>query len=127
MDISLYEYRDLLISNESLYVQYQAFYASLLTAYLAAAYLIGRKLTRFQVWAISILYVITMLSISGRIAIAVYTGSSFRHEMYDEFGEVFGAYPLTGLQPVWSNFALFSAGIILSLFYMWNARRQQER
>ena len=125
MDISLYEYRDLILSHESMYIQYQAFYVSLLSAYLAAAYLIGRKLTRFQVLAISFLYSTIMITIAGQIARAIYQALHVRTEIYDAFGDVFGAIPAINWAPVLGNLVSFLAGVVLSLAYMWNARRKK--
>ena len=65
---SLYEYRDLLLSNEGLYVQYIALYLTLLSGYLAVAFLVARKLTIFQITLISLLYFVVMIGVVTLIA-----------------------------------------------------------
>ena len=51
-----YEYQELLIATASLVTDLVAVFISVLVAYLACAYLVGNKLTKFQLIAVSFTY-----------------------------------------------------------------------
>ena len=51
-----FEYQELLIGTSSLVTELVAVFVSVLIAYLACAYLVGNKLTRFQFIAVGITY-----------------------------------------------------------------------
>jgi hypothetical protein len=124
--LSLYEYRDLLLSNEGLYVQYIALYLTLLSGYLAVAYLVARKLTRFQLTLISLLYFVVMTGVVGMIVRVVLRELVIHSQIASAYGldALEGPLPENLATPAIANAIVFGIGVLASLIYMWNARRQ---
>jgi hypothetical protein len=119
-----YEIIDLLQTRFSEMGQVSALYFTVVSAYLAAAYIVGSKLSRNQLFIISTLYVLwatgTITSIYGAMTACV----AYQTALVD-LGSI---YPETGGRLVIYTsifMAMQSIGILVSLYFMWSVRQPQ--
>lgn len=122
MDMSLYEYQDLLISTQSLLVSQFTFVISLLSGYLAIAYFAGKKLTRFQMLTVSGVYVVVTFFASMALIGIAGQQVSLRVDMYTAYGV--GTMQEVNPIPQISLGAILLVCIIASLLFMRHSRRQ---
>ena len=96
-----------------------ALYITFTFAYLTVAYFVGRALTRFQVFAASGLYLVSTLSTALGVILPMVAWTELlgsRQTLLGKFriwnGEFF----------MWYLGAIFTIGIIVSLYFMFNVR-----
>ena len=111
-----YEIIDTIISVRADIAQHSMNFVSVLFAYILAAYLVGSKLSRFQVSMITILYALWS---PGPILVA-YDGATALQNLYFNHREVLsvemGASPLMATAPVVVSAAMCSAWLISIVF-----------
>jgi len=129
MEMTLYEYRELLNSVNANFIDGFQFYVSLISAYLLAAYFVGKRLTRFQALAMSVLYAFAASGSAVYTAYMNYQAAVLAAEMFATYGVALaGVTDAAGsASGAIINGALFHAGIILSLVFMWSNRRTKTR
>jgi hypothetical protein len=97
-------------------------YLTIITAYLLAAHFVGSKLSIFQVFVISVLFVVFGLSFVAAIQVDLWN--------LLEIG-----YQIQGLRPSWLTFpspmlnwgflVIDSVGVVVSLAFMWSVRHRK--
>ena len=118
--MTLYELNDLVASYQGLLAQDFTIYLSILSAYLAVAYVVGARLTRVQVVAISTMFVFAGLLTVGTMLSHMVTQTEFRNEIRLMSG---GESQTTSfLIPV-----VFMLGLTFCLLFMWNVRRPRKQ
>ena len=121
-----YEIADMLATQQSLLMQGQAVFISVFTAYMAVAYTVGAKMTKFQVVFISIAFVLlTSLGFQGAVAnmnaIFLYAEklAQYQDSGFDPNGarNIYGLVVFCGLRVVL---------VLGALTFMWRARHPRE-
>ncbi|MFT4561069.1 MAG: hypothetical protein ACI9BW_000809 [Gammaproteobacteria bacterium] len=97
-------------------------YYSFTFAYLTACYLVASKLSKFQATAVSLLYVAS----AAIAAFTVFGSQQTIWEIMNTYPTVMDRNKLWDFQ-VWSGVTgfVFAAGIVLSLYFMYDCRRDQ--
>ncbi len=119
-----YESLDLAQSAFSNGLASYAIFLSIVTGYLVTAYLVGRELSRMQVWLLTLLFLVV-------VSMLIWSMSAYTY-----WGEVFGSMArpegversTMAAQPWLPAFvAIFNgATAVACLFFMWNVRRQKQ-
>lgn len=91
-------------------------FVSALFAYLIAAHLVGKKLSHFEVWTISIVYSLFSLQILNNLA-----GDNLFRALI--LGRIMG-FEYSGGALLVLSAALYVAALVLSLMFMYRARRK---
>ena len=111
-----YEIIDTIISVRADIAQHSMNFVSVLFAYIIAAYLVGPKLSRFQVSMITILYVLW----SPGPILAAYDGAVALQDLYVHHRAALsvemGASPLMATAPLVVSTAMFMAWLISIMF-----------
>ena len=96
-------------------------YISFTFAYLATAYFVGANLTRFQVLAASSMYLFSAISGILSMTAAIQAWSAYKASTPTRLDEV---YFLS--ETLWQVYIplLTSAGVIMSLYFMYDLRRR---
>jgi hypothetical protein len=103
---------------------HMAIYLTILFAYISLAFLVGKKLTRFQLAIVTLMFV----AAAGRqVALIAVSGALIRLKI-DHIGEVYERTPASSIIAgsgisIWWPISLWSTGIIASLLFMWSFRR----
>lgn len=121
-ELSLYELKDLLVSNRALFATQLTFYVSLISAYLVAAYLVGRKLTSLQIIVLTVIYSLTILGALASMMATLLDAYLLMLSMWDNYPEHAFPYKPSG-NGLWIVGGIFFAGFIMSLVFMLNVRR----
>ncbi len=110
----------MLVEVGDIAVTFMGAWVSLTFAYLTAAYFVGRALSRFQCWAISVFYVVMAVVFAMSAVGYVKTWRALYLREPVIFGEVweFGF-------PWWGELSgfFFYGGIFVSLYFMYNIRQ----
>jgi hypothetical protein len=97
-----------------------AIYLSLVFAYLAAAYIVGKDLTRTQVSILNALFLI--FSVITTFGVAAYTNGGIQLSIQSGIAELTGSVvPRTWIAPTIGSVCL--GGIVISLKFMGDLRR----
>lgn len=105
---------------------YMAIYLTMIFAYISLAYLAGKDLTRFQLAIVTFIFVAAAGRQVGLIAsagMAIRIKSAQIIEIYEQ-SPVDSIAGVSGLS-IWWPIAIWSAGIIASLIFMWGVRYQK--
>ena len=97
-----------------------AIYLTLLFAYIAAAFVAGSRLTRFQTWLTTCIFVAVA---SYEVVIMAAIGLSWG-KATQKVTEFIGA-PITqapGADTIWPHVILWSSGLFAALVFMWSVR-----
>jgi hypothetical protein len=113
--ISYYELSELVLINYSTLIEQLSVFITVLFAYFAVAYLVAKKISAFQLLAVTFVY-----SAFSIVAIGGYWSLSVRlwNLMYFRDGEV----PIT----LFASFAVCVVGWLLSLAFMFHARYKND-
>jgi hypothetical protein len=122
--MSEYELADSIASMIAVLLTWIGLSFTILTAYLVTAYIVGKSLTRSQVWMINIFFCLyQVVTING-----VYTSGSRYLEFVQELGAInperIYSFNVTGLYFVT---ALFTIVIIVALKFMWDVRHSEKQ
>ena len=123
-ETSYYEYRDLILSATNTIVAQYAFYVSLVCAYLAATYFVGKKLTGIQAAVLTLVYLLVTLSAIAGISSSLDQYFHFItqvREAYPDLVEIPGTPPATDF----IVFAVLFPGLLMSMLFMWLVRRRK--
>ena len=105
-------------------------YVSILFAFLIMAYLVGRRLSKFQVWSVSILYsIFIILPAFGTIrtfALATKLIGSFHVEYPEPASNYFPFYSVADLFTLLISIVL-AAAWVLSIIFLLNSRFTDDR
>lgn len=116
-----YEIIDAIVSLRADIAGHSMNYVSVLFAYIVAAYLVGSKLSRFQVSMVTLLYVIW----TPAPILAAYDGAVALQELYLSHQEILsiemGASPLMNIVPT-AVFAGMSLAWLVSIVFMFQVR-----
>lgn len=102
---------------------YMAIYLTMLFAYISLAYLVGKELSRFQSTIVTIIFI---AGAGRQVALITAAGMATRLKAA-QLREIYEDSPAqeivagTGIS-IWWPIVLWSAGIILALFFMWSVR-----
>lgn len=111
-----YEMMDLQDGSSANLTQGYAIFISILFAYLAAAYFVGRKLSRFQVWTVTSIY---------SAFVILFLGGLFDNALHvarlNKF--IYGVDYTIGVSLI---FVVLTASWIMSLIFMANARKKDK-
>lgn len=99
-------------------------YLTCVTAYLVAAHFVGAKLSTFQVFVISVLFVVFAVS----FLMAVQVNSWNMYELGSQLSEIRpGWVKYTSPTVIWVLLAIDSAGVIAALLFMWSVRHPRSQ
>ena len=91
-------------------------------AFLVTAYFVGKNLSRFQFFAASVMYAVS----AGSAAISCVGWLRASEAIMDTSPTLLNALPIfTGKGWVWGMSILFVAGLLVSLYFMWDVRRMK--
>ena len=112
-----FEYQELLIGTSSLVTELVSVFISVLVAYLACAYLVGNKLTRFQLFAVSFTYsmfslLLILLVYGNLMRMAGIKASFFLMNQFFKYETSASTYGST--MPIFFNVSLQNRGLYLS-------------
>lgn len=113
-DLTKFEMAELALMYHAARLEQVSVLIAIFTGYIATAYLIASKLTRFQLVSITFVYSIMVL-----ILTAGYMGISIEASALDEQRE--GSFQMNIFTSVG---AIFLVAWILSLSFMWHSRRR---
>ena len=91
------------------------FYLTLLSAYLVVAFVAGKRLTKFQVWTVSIIYTVCITITALSVSIAGGRAAEMEARIYPDATESV-VFPIAG-------YFILYGGIFMSLLFMWKVRR----
>lgn len=99
---------------------YVSMWISVTFAYMTAAYIVGRKMSPFQCWVISVLYFVTAFFVGS--AALVHTQAWLR---YNESQNTI--YTNLWLPPYEGGVAIFlTGGTLVALYFMYNIRTSED-
>jgi hypothetical protein len=116
-----YQLNDLLINQQGLLVQGMALFVSILSGFLLLTYLVGKKLNRQQVIAVSAMYLVTASITAWMVARWGYEAGQLGERLEALESSVVAPTPPDAL--LWVLTSLFAAAVLLPLLYMWTVRR----
>ena len=97
-----------------------AIYLTLLFAYVAAAFVVGSSLTRFQTWLTTCVFVaVAAYEVMIIAAVGIASGGATK-KIIEFTGEVITQAPAA--DTIWPHAILWSSGIIAALAFMWSVR-----
>ena len=118
-----YEIADLAQSYLSNSIAAMAVYLTLVFAYLAAAYIVGKDLTRTQVSILNALFL--TFSVTTAFGVAAYTNGGVQLSIQSGIAELTGSFvPRIWLAPTIGSVCL--GGIVISLKFMGDLRRPNQ-
>jgi hypothetical protein len=125
MDMSLYEYQDVIASKWALFFAGFSLYLTLLFAYLTVAYVVGKKLSRFQLIAITAIYLPSIVMAAGTTLGLGQETAQLEASMFEVYGV---GSPREVVQNVGTpvTAVVFLSAIVLSLAFMWKIRKRAD-
>jgi hypothetical protein len=98
-----------------------AIYLTLLFAYVAAAFIVGSRLTRFQTWLTTCVFAaVSAYEVMIIAAVGLASGNATR-KVSEFTGEIVTQAP--GADTIWPHAILWSSGLVAALIFMWSVRR----
>ena len=110
-------------STFALVVDLLTFYMTITSAYLIVAYIVGAKLSRFQVTVVSVLYV--FMGSASTYALSLWTMRGIYYMAKVQALDAAAPINPTPIIPVMIIAALIG-GVVTSLVFMWNIRRNSK-
>ncbi|MGI9317192.1 MAG: hypothetical protein ACR2QW_07690, partial [bacterium] len=100
-----------------------AIYLTLLFAYIAAAFVAGSRLTRFQAWLTTCIFTaVAAYEVMIIAAVGLASGNATR-KVGEFIGEAVTQAP--GADTIWPHAILWSCGLFAALSFMWSVRRSK--
>ena len=98
-------------------------YLTVTFAYLGVAFFVGAKLSRLQAFVMSGLFIFASLAALGGCMAQLRRASEFQLQLQSQSGEL-ALMPLTNAS-FWVTYMplLMLAGVVVSLYFMWDTRR----
>jgi len=128
--MSTAEYLEILAMSQGLVATHSMNAVSILFAYLVAAYVVGRKFSRFQVISISLIYTVFLtlpvFAMLGEMSSLISLNVNFARE-YPDFVNTLnsGRISAPGGYFLYVNAFVWLSGWLLSLYFMYNARKEE--
>ena len=116
--MTLYELNDLSVSYQARIAEDFTIYISLVSAFLVVAYLVGQKLTRFQVVAISVMFILT--ASINIVSMAIHLARN--RALQVEIAAISGDAPIQSMATIVGIPIVLAVGPLLALLFMRNVR-----